>query len=245
MIHYHGSPITPNSAAAKVLAGRHSFVSFANPEQLNIAIEVCQSFALDNGAFSAWMSGNPIDDWMPYYEWVAEYMNCPGFDFCVIPDVIDGDEKQNDKLVNSCPLPKHMCAPVWHMHESLVRLQWLARTYPRVCIGSSGDYSSVGTPRWWERINEALSCILDKRNQPICKLHGLRMLNPEVFTKIPFSSADSTSVGRNIGIDSNWKGTFMPPDKEWRAQVLASRIEAHNSANIWMPQPKQEKLCLF
>lgn len=245
MIHYHGLPITPASAAAKVLQGRHGFVSFANPEQLPIVIECCQSFALDNGAFGAWMSGNPITDWLPFYHWVSENMNNPGFDFAVIPDVIDGDEKANDKLVKECPLPPYMMAPVWHMHETVVRLQWLARAYPRVCIGSSGDFSEVGTYLWWARINEALNAIIDKKGQPICKLHGLRMLNPDVFTRIPLSSADSTTVGRNIGIDNAWKGTFMPPDKDWRAITLASRIESHNSASHWIPQPTQDKLCLF
>jgi len=245
IIHYHGSPITPASAAAKVLAGRHSFVSFANPDQLAIAIEVCQSFALDNGAFSAWMSGDPVTDWNPFYQWVAKYMNTPNFDFFVIPDVIDGDEKANDQLLKECPLPNHMGAPVWHMHESTVRFQWLARTYPRVCIGSSGEFAMIGTQKWWERINVALSSIIDSEGQPICKLHGLRMLNPEVFTRIPFSSADSTMVGRNVGMDGAWKGTYMPPDKDWRAQVLASRIEAHNAANRWFNQPQQESLCLF
>ncbi len=245
MIHYHGSPITPATAAAKVLAGRHSFVSFAHPEQLPIAIEVCQSFALDNGAFSAWMSGEPITDWMPFYKWIASHMNRPGFDFFVIPDVIDGNEKANDALVRDCPLPSHMAAPVWHMHESTVRLQWLARTFPRVCIGSSGEYAVVGSANWWNRMNEALSKIIDQHGFPITKLHGLRMLNPDVFTRIPFHSADSTSVGRNVGIDSAWKGTFMPPDKDWRAITLAARIEAHNSATHWTTQPQQESLCLF
>lgn len=245
MIHYHGSPITPATAAAKVLAGRHSFVSFGHPEQLPIAIEVCQSFALDNGAFSAWMSGTPITDWMPFYKWVAKYMNTPNFDFAVIPDVIDGTEQDNDKLLKSCPLPAHMMAPVWHMHETTSRLQYLARTYPRVCIGSSGEFSSVGTSRWWNRINEAMNSIIDPNGQPICKLHGLRMLDPDVFTRLPFSSADSTSVGRGIGIDSKWTGSYQPPDKDWRAQVLAARIESHSSANKWIPQPVQESICLF
>lgn len=245
LIHYHGSPITPATAAAKVLAGRHSFVSFANPEQLPIAIEVCQSFALDNGAFSAWMSGNPVSDWMPFYQWVAENMNRPGFDFFVIPDVIDGDENDNDRLLKECPLPNHMAAPVWHMHESNARLQYLARAYPRVCIGSSGQFSTVGTPNWWNRINEAINGIVDKNGFPITKLHGLRMLNPDVFTRIPFHSADSTMIGRNIGIDSAWKGTYQPIGKDWRAQVLASRIESYNSATHWVAQPHQEELCLF
>lgn len=65
MIHFHGLPITPDTAAVSALSGGHAFVSFANPRQLGIAAEVCQSFALDNGAFPAWKSGNPIADWRP------------------------------------------------------------------------------------------------------------------------------------------------------------------------------------
>ena len=37
-----------------------------------MAAEVCQSFCLDNGAFSAWQSGAPITDWSGYYAWVDE-----------------------------------------------------------------------------------------------------------------------------------------------------------------------------
>lgn len=242
MIHYHGSPITPAGSASRVLQGKHAFVSYGCPDQLPIVIEVCQSFALDNGAFSAWMAGKPITDWMPFYRFVLENMNRPGFDFFVIPDVIDGTENENDRLVRDCPFPKHMAAPVWHMHESLIRLQWLARTYPRVCIGSSGQFSTIGTNAWWNRINEALKRIIDKNGFPLTKLHGLRMLNPDVFTRIPLSSADSTMVGRNIGIDTAWKGTYQPPDKDWRAMVLAARIESHNSATHWESQPNQEEI---
>ncbi len=69
MIHYHGLPITPGTAAYTVAKGRHAFVSYAHPSQLYIAIEVGQSFAIDNGAFSAWKSGNPVSDWKPFFEW--------------------------------------------------------------------------------------------------------------------------------------------------------------------------------
>jgi len=54
LIHYHGLPITPATAAIKAVESGHAFVSFAHPEQFNVAVEVCQSFAIDNGAFSAW-----------------------------------------------------------------------------------------------------------------------------------------------------------------------------------------------
>jgi hypothetical protein len=57
VIHYHGTPITPETAAIRVLRGRHAFVSFADPRAIETAAGVCQSFALDNGAFSFWKAG--------------------------------------------------------------------------------------------------------------------------------------------------------------------------------------------
>lgn len=233
MIHYHGLPITPASAAAKVMTGRHAFVSFAHPQQLDIAIEVCQSFALDNGAFSAWRSGNPISDWRDYYAWVRAVRPAPGFDFAVIPDVIDGDEAANDELIAEWPFQLSDSAPVWHMHESIDRLRRLATGWRRVCIGSSGEYAAVGNAAWWNRMAEAMNAVCDRAGRPICRLHGLRMLNPEVFTRLPFASVDSTNIGQNIGIDSAWRGSYQPPDKAWRAMVLAERIEAHNSPAVW------------
>lgn len=242
MIHYHGLPITPATAAARLLQGRHAFVSFAHPVQLEIAQELCQSFAVDNGAFSAWKSGKPITDWKPFYAWVDELKTHPGFDFAVIPDVIDGDEVANDDLIREWPHEPHLSAPVWHMHESIERLFDLANFWPRVCIGSSGAYATIGNSLWWARIGEALNAICDESGRPACRLHGLRMLDPEVFTRLPFASADSTNVGRNIGIDSAWRGTYQPPDKEWRADLLAARIEAHNSSDRWMRVAVQEAL---
>ena len=43
MIHYHGLPITPTTAAARAVHAGHAFVSFHRPEQLGIALEVAQS----------------------------------------------------------------------------------------------------------------------------------------------------------------------------------------------------------
>ena len=57
MIKYHGTPFGGSkSEAAEALIGRHAFVSFAAPDQLDICLSVCQSIALDNGAFSACLS---------------------------------------------------------------------------------------------------------------------------------------------------------------------------------------------
>jgi hypothetical protein len=230
VIHYHGLPITPQTAATCAVNAGHAFVSFAHPGQLGVAVEVCQSFAIDNGAFSAWKAGNPITDWKPFYEWAEACRRIPSCDFAVIPDVIDGSELDNDFLLYDCPLPVWFGAPVWHMHESLDRLERLVHQYLRVCIGSSGDYATVGNEVWWHRIDQAMGAACSSDGRPLCKLHGLRMLNPKVFTRLPFASADSTNIGRNVNIDVHWsKGNYLPPTKEVRAQVMRSRIEAHNA----------------
>lgn len=233
MIHYHGLPITPATAALRAISGGHAFISFRHSDQLTLALESCQSFAVDNGAFSAWKSGNPVEDWTKFYEWVHKLRHYPSFDFAVIPDVIDGDEKANDDLLDEFPFAIYVGAPVWHLHESLDRLDRLVTKYPRICLGSSGDFANIGTKDWWIRMAEAMDVICDKEGMPKTKIHGLRMLNPDVFTRFPFSSADSTNIGQNIGIDSAWRGTYTPPTKEARAALMRERIESHQSAQVW------------
>lgn len=233
MIHYHGLPITPETAALHAVGGGHAFVSFANRQQFNAAVTVCQSFAIDNGAFSAWKGGEPITNWSGYYEWAAECKRIPSCDFAVIPDVIDGDEGDNDWLVMEWPLPRWFGAPVWHMHESLERLERLASMFPRVCIGSSGEFATVGSQSWWVRMGQAMRVVCTDAGEPLVRLHGLRMLNPAIFTRLPFASADSTNIGQNVGIDSAWRGTYQPRTKEARAQVMRQRIEADNAPARW------------
>lgn len=211
-------------------------MSFRHSEQLPLAMQLCQSFAVDNGAFSAWVSGKPVKDWSGYYEWVKSIERHPAFDFAVIPDVIDGSEKDNDALVEEWPwlrLAPWIGAPVWHMHESPERLRRLADRFPRVCIGSSGRFSQIGTSQWWGRMADAFKAICNAAGEPMCKLHGLRMLDPKIFSRLPLSSADSTNIGRNIGIDCKWNGAYSPSSKEMRALIMRERIESYQSAATW------------
>lgn len=246
MIHYHGLPITPETAAEIVLRSGHGFVSFAEPRNLALAAEVCQSFAVDNGAFTAWKRGKSVTDWSAFYAWAAQCKMIPACDFAVVPDVIDGSESDNDSLLSEWPFPKWFGAPVWHMHESLDRLERLASSWPRVCIGSSGEFATIGTAAWWGQIARAMRVICNDDGQPLVRLHGLRMLNPDIFSKLPFASADSTNIARNIGIDQAWKGNYMPPTKEARAQVMRSRIESINASVSWnFSVPEEENGSLF
>lgn len=235
MIHYHGTPITPSSVATAILRARHACVSFAHPGDVELAAEVCQSFILDNGAFSLWKVGGVVDV-EAYAEWVRFWSRHPGFDWCLIPDVIDGDEAANDVMLARWQQTGLWAfgVPVWHLHESLERLARLCHAFPRVALGSSGDYATVGDAVWWARMGEAMSVACDEEGRPLTKLHGLRMLNPTVFSQLPLSSADSTNVARNIGIDGAWdRAPYAPRSKKVRALILADRIEHHASAARW------------
>lgn len=238
MIHYHGTPITPIRVATAILKARHGMVSFAHPEQIGLVAEVCQSFCIDNGAFSAWKSGIPLDI-DGYVAWVKEWKRHPGFDWCLIPDVIEGTEADNDQMIEAWEEPTHMSVPVWHLHESIDRLVRLCSQWPRVALGSSGQWSEVGNAAWWDRMADAMDAVCVD-GMPICKLHGLRMLNPTIFSALPLSSADSTNVARNIGIDAKWEhGYARHVPKHTRAIILADRVEHHGSAARWTGREQQ------
>lgn len=236
MIKYHGTPFSgSNGEAAEALVGRHAFVSFAAPSQLQICLDVCQSIALDNGAFSAWKSGKVIE-WENYFSWAQKLMRHPCVDWAIIPDVIDGDEEANIKLIARWHEWFHTDAmsfgvPVWHMHESDTKLRYLAHAYKRIAIGSSQEFSQVGSYKWHERMNWSMRLICDSENRPITKVHMLRGLDPDVFSMYPFASADSTNAGRNCGIDQAWSGTYAPSSTGWRARVVMARIESFQSSD--------------
>lgn len=247
MIPYHGLPVNPMTAAVRAVSGGHAFLTTRDLGQLGLVLECASYFALDNGAFPAWRAKKPVLDWNPFYEEVAELHRYPQFDFAVIPDVIDGAAAENDALLDEWPwrtLAPHVGAPVWHLHESLERLARLVANWPRICLGSSGDYAQIGTQKWWTRMAEAMDVICDKSGRPCAKILGLRMLDPMIFSRFPFSSADSTNIAKNIGIDSAWKGTYLPMTKEARAAIMRERIESHQSATFWVRKdaPIQEPL---
>ena len=226
--------MTPTEDMAKAFVARHAMVSFEHPGQMAIAAEICQSVVMDNGAFSAWRQGK-LYDFDGYGAWVELWHRHPAVEWHVIPDVIDGSEEQNDAMLKGWPFPKASSVPVWHMHESLDRLKRLM-AWPRVALGSSGDFATVGTDRWWGRMCEAMAVLCDEGGRPRVKLHGLRMLDPGVFSKLPLASADSCNVARNVGIDQAWRGTYTPHSRYMRALILMERIERHASATWFDPK---------
>lgn len=230
MIHYHGTPVGGKAVErADFLKGRHALVSFAYQGDMPLVADQCQSFILDNGAFTSWKKGLTVK-WSDYFSWVKDWYRHPGFDFALIPDVIDGDERENDSLLDTWP-SEVRGVPVYHLHESEERLLRLASQYSTVALGSSGQWSHPGSNLWWERMEWVMDRVCDG-GIPKCKLHGLRMLNPKVFTRLPLSSADSVNASVNAGSLSRF-GIYVPVTRAQRANVIASRIETFNSAPIW------------
>ena len=193
MIHYHGTPVTPRERLYE-LAGRHFCVSFAEPRDVRVCHEIGQSVMLDNGAFTFWRGG-AAPDWQAFYEWAEPWLDYPTT-WAVIPDVIDGDEEANDRLLVEWfqrRLPKG--APVWHLHESLDRLRRLAHGYERVCFGSSGAYRDPGSDPWRRRVAEAFDVIADEQGR-VPWVHMLRGM-AQAGGEFPFASADSANAARN------------------------------------------------
>lgn len=220
--HYHGTPITPLSVLGK-MAGRSFCVSYAAPAQVKVCHDIGQSVQLDNGAFTFWRQGTPAN-WEGYYAWVEPWLEY-ATTWAVIPDVIDGDEEANDKLLVEWfqrRIPKG--APVWHLHEPIDRLKRLCHGYARVCIGSSGQWATPGTPGWHRRMEQAMNAVCDPT--PRAWLHMLRGMSL-AGSEYPFASVDSTDVARNHNRNGNdalemalrWDGKQCPARWTYREQL--------------------------
>lgn len=195
----------------KVAAGQICNGVFARQDQLAIVLEVCKGFSLDSGAFSFWKRGEPVD-WDLYRSFVFEHYQHPAYQFALIPDVIGGGESENDELLEQYPLPSGV--PVFHQGESMQRLEALVSNYPYVAIGSVETYIPSDSFDHW--MQECMEVLCDDKGKPRCKIHGLRMLNPQVFQQYPLCSADSTNLGQNCNNHSQWAGPYKPASTEVR-----------------------------
>ena len=236
MIHYHGTPIGgTRQDTARFLISRHALIPFGRQDDTGAVLDCCQSFILDNGAFTHWKQGKGEIDFDAYWSWCHSLYQHPGFDWCLIPDIIDGTEADNvDWVMRWVRIGgRAKGVPVWHLHESFDWLEWLVNSFETVAIGSSGAWANPGTQSWWKRIDEAMGVICDDKGRPKCKIHGLRMLDPEIFTRLPLASADSTNAAVNSGSLTRF-GMYTPPTSSQRASVIAERIERHNSSAIYV-----------
>jgi hypothetical protein len=221
MIHYHGTPITPN-AVLLTLAGNCFCVSHMAPAQVKTCHQIGQSVMLDNGAFSKWKSGKQTD-WPAFYAWVDPWLDYPTT-WAVIPDVIDAGSQEQDALIREWPHGERG-APVWHMDESIDRLVRLTEAWPRVCIGSTSEYAEVLGDPWVRRMDQAWDALAAKhtRTPNVHMLRGMQLSGREW----PFASVDSTDVAQNHNRPQN------------TARAMADRWNAAQPAAKWIGRPSQ------
>jgi len=222
VIHYHGTPITPKRMLLE-MSGRHFCVSFARPDDLENCLRIGQSLMLDNGAFTAFTTGKAFDK-SAHLAWVEEHLAAPHW--AVVPDVIDGDEQQQRDSMANWPFPKELSAPVWHLGLSIDWLLELSDNWPRICLGSSGQYWEVGSQSWQRRMDEAFDALARSRKH-LPWVHGMRMLS-QSNGPWPLASADSTNVARN------YKRNKEHPDQ------MAKRIDSVQPAKKWFGARQME-----
>lgn len=221
-IHYHGTPITPVGALYE-MAGRHFCVSHANPQDVNRCHAIGQSVMLDNGAYSKWKSGKS-PSWPSYYDWCDRWLDFPTT-WAVIPDEIDAGAQLQDALVAEWPFG-HRGAPVWHMDEPITRLLHLLDEWPRVCIGSTAEYSQIMTERWEFQMDKIWNAIA-ARHARLPWVHMLRGMQLS-GKRWPFASVDSTDIAQNHHRPQN------------TVRSMADRWDARQCPARWARAPERD-----
>jgi len=207
------------------LAGKCFCVSHVRPDQVARVHEIGQSVMLDNGAFSRFTKGKSTD-WPGYYAWCDRWLDYPTT-CAVIPDVIDAGSQEQDALIREWPHgPKG--APVWHMDEPVDRLVRLSEAWPRVCIGSTGEFWRVLSDPWRARMDQAWNALsaVHARTPNVHMLRGMQLSGLEW----PFASVDSTDVAQNHNRPQN------------TPRSLADRWDASQAAPRWQARAQQPDL---
>ena len=225
MINYHGTPVTPRKTIYE-LAGANFCVSFADPRDIQVCHDIGSSVMIDNGAYTFWTKGKKID-WDDYYQFCSHWLSYKTT-WAVVPDVIDGGEEQNDELIAEWQLNRRQSAVVWHMHESIDRLQRLINEdWGKVCIGSSGNYAQVGNKKWHDRMRQVMNRVCPQGIAPTWfhMMRGMALSN----SQYPFASVDSTDIARN----------HMGKKSVRRMQI---RWDSMNCNPFWQQQMEQNEL---
>jgi hypothetical protein len=216
-IHYHGTPITPAAQLAR-MAGQHFCVSFYRPDNAGVCEEIGQSVLWDNGAFSAYTKGKPIDE-RALFDWLAPRLYHPHR--AVVLDKIGGDVDEQRAMLARWPFPRDLSWPVWHLDKPLDYLSELADEWPAICLGSAGAYWEIGSASWTRRMGEAFEHLARRGRLPW--LHGLRMLGQ--VKEWPLASADSTNVAQNYARDcgcARCKADFLNRINHGRQRIPAT-----------------------
>lgn len=218
-LHYHGTPLSPTSELMK-LAGKCFCVPFSDSRDADRCLAIGQSVMFDNGAFSAFTKGKPMDV-AGFVKFLEPRLRHPHW--AIPPDVIDGTADQQREGLRAWPFPVGLSAPVWHMGLPIDYLLELADEWPRICFGSTAQYWQIGTDDWCRRADEAFNALV-ATHRHLPWIHMLRGMNLS-GDRWPFASVDSVNVARNFK-DSN-----TDPER------MARRLDAIQCNTPWSSRP--------
>ena len=147
----------------------------------------------------------------------------------------------NDDLIHICRYPEYG-VPIFHIGEPLERLEmFLGKGFKRIAIGTTKGYE-LKSLNFWNEMRKIFDFICVD-GVPQAKVHGLRMLDPEIVEAFPFSSGDSTTATMEATFDVNWeKYPYAPITKAGRAALVADKIERTQSPSFYEPKPIQMEL---
>ena len=236
MIKYHGTPIGGTKFdAIKFLKGRHALISMEYQNQVAEVLECSESFCLDNGAFTKWKKDGDDISLPDFLGFVVSLEKHPRMDFYIAPDKIMGTEADNNDLLESWLDMKgdiRNCAPVFHLGEHPDRFLKLAEEYPLVCFGSTEKWARNGSRLWWKQMIPFMDYVTDEYGNLPCKVHGLRMLDINIFKHLPLHSGDSTNAAVN-GHISMKKGPYPCVERWQGSERIAQRVESYQSPAFW------------
>lgn len=223
-IHYHGTPLSPRQELYK-MAGKSFCVPFSDARDADVCLSIGQSVMFDNGAFSAFTKGKPLDV-MGYSAFLESRLTHPHW--AIPPDIIDGTVGEQLACLKQWSFPRPLSAPVWHMGLPVDWLLELADHWPRICFGPTQQYWQVGADAWCRRADEAFNA-LAKRHRHLPWIHMLRGMSL-AGDRWPFGSVDSVNVARNFK-DSN-----LDPER------MARRLDAIQCTGSWKVQGEQQDI---
>lgn len=145
------------------------------------------SLFIDSGAFSADSQNKPIDVW-DYIQFI--YENHDQISTYVVLDVI-GNAKEtwkNQEIMEGDGLSP---LPVYHIEDPIEYL-YRCLEYPYFALG--GMAGGIGANPRKAFLDKCFGIICDTPdNLPRCKVHGFGLAAPELITRYPFYTVDSSS----------------------------------------------------
>ncbi|CRM19915.1 hypothetical protein [Pseudomonas sp. 31 R 17] len=238
MIHYHGTPVGgKREDAAKFLAGRHALVPFPRKDDLGIVADVCKSFVFDNGAFTVWMKGGQVDV-DGYTRWVEDCTVTLGSLGRSFRMSSMATKRPTTTLFGSGQRNSAACLSGICTNRLSGYSGWRgAGEQLRWAVQGNGFHRALehGGSVWVSRWMPSATIKADRC--AVCTGCGCST-RPSSRTCL-FASADSTNAAVNGGSISRF-GMYAPPTAGQRANVIADRIEAHNSSPIWQREAQTE-----